>query len=128
MPGAALRTKADVFEAGAPIGLSVASTGAGKVTLSQRERVLSSFEIGAPTIAAGLAVELDAKDADGVLIATVWILKGAPLAERLLFRVSAHALSVELKADKVIAMCRATSSRCRSRRRVTASPSPRSSG
>jgi hypothetical protein len=98
--GATIRTKADVFEAGAKVTLSVASTSPGKVTLSQREKVLSSFDVGAPTIAAGLSVELDAKDTEGVLIATVWDNRGAPLAERLVFRKPAHALNVELKADK----------------------------
>jgi alpha-2-macroglobulin-like protein len=45
-------------------------------------------------------VSLDPGAADGVLVATVWDDKGKPLAERLVFRQPAKALSIELTADK----------------------------
>ncbi|MGC4117769.1 MAG: alpha-2-macroglobulin family protein [Myxococcales bacterium] len=79
--------------------LSSASGRAVKVTLSARERELSSQKV---SLAAGSAseVSLDAKDGEGVLTATVWDEQGTPLAERLVFRKPAKALTIEIKADR----------------------------
>lgn len=97
--GVVLRALSDVVPAGAPVRLSVKGTEAGvaaTVTLSQREVEVASAKIEGKEA----TVSLDPKDADGVLAATVWDAKGAPLAERLVFRRPRHELRVELKADR----------------------------
>ncbi|HEX8537871.1 MAG TPA: alpha-2-macroglobulin family protein, partial [Cystobacter sp.] len=66
-----------------------------KLTLSQREVELASSQVDPNE-----KVILDPKGADGVLIATVWDEQGRPLAERLVFRQPAKALSIEVTADK----------------------------
>jgi alpha-2-macroglobulin-like protein len=95
--GAVLRSGEDVVPAGRPVTLSVALAGLSKakLTLSKQEVELASAEVGSQG-----KVTLDPKDADGVLIATVWDHDGRPLAERLVFRQPAKALNVELKLDK----------------------------
>ncbi|KFE71472.1 MG2 domain-containing protein [Hyalangium minutum] len=95
--GAVLRSGEDVAAAGKPVTLSVALSGLSKakVTLSKQEVELASAEVGSQG-----QVTLDPKDADGVLIATVWDHDGRPLAERLVFRQPAKALDVEVKLDK----------------------------
>ncbi|WP_224243248.1 MG2 domain-containing protein [Hyalangium gracile] len=95
--GAVLRASEDVVAAGRPVTLSVALSGVSKakVTLSKREVELASAQVGP-----GDKVTLDPKDADGVLVATVWDGNGRPLAERLVFRQPAKALDVELRLDK----------------------------
>jgi hypothetical protein len=93
--GAVLHAQSDVFEAGAPVVIAVTSTDGAKVTIAQREKVLDTKDAKA----GNAELKLDAKDADGVLVVTAW--KGeTPLAERLVFRRPARALSVELKTDK----------------------------
>ncbi|QRO00824.1 A-macroglobulin complement component [Archangium violaceum] len=95
--GAVLRASEDVIPAGQPVVLTVGLSGVkqAKLTLSQREVELSSSLVDPNE-----KVILDPKDADGVLIATVWDADGRPLAERLVFRQPAKALSIELKANK----------------------------
>ncbi|KFA91529.1 MG2 domain-containing protein [Archangium violaceum] len=95
--GAVLRASEDVIPAGQAVVLTVGLSGVkqAKVTLSQREVELASSRVDPNE-----RVILDPKDADGVLIATVWDAEGRPLAERLVFRQPAKALSIELKADK----------------------------
>jgi hypothetical protein len=95
--GIMLRALADVVPAGAPVRLAVKSTGPGAtVTLSQREVEVASAKL----TRLDEVVSLDPKDADGVLVATVWDEEGNPLAERLVFRRPRHELEVELKADR----------------------------
>ncbi|WNG58685.1 A-macroglobulin complement component [Archangium gephyra] len=95
--GAVLRASEDVIPAGQPVVLTVGLSGVkqAKVTLSQREVELASSRVDPNE-----RIILDPKDADGVLIATVWDADGRPLAERLVFRQPAKALSIELKANK----------------------------
>ncbi|WPB81471.1 alpha-2-macroglobulin family protein [Archangium violaceum] len=95
--GAILRASEDVIPAGQPVVLTVGLSGVkqAKVTLSQRE-----VEIASSRVDPNERIILDPKDADGVLIATVWDAEGRPLAERLVFRQPAKALSIELKANK----------------------------
>ena len=95
--GAALRSGEDVVPAGKPVTLSVALAGLSKakLTLSKQEVLLASAEVGSQG-----KVTLDPKDADGVLVATVWDHDGRPLAERLVFRQPAKALNVEVKLNK----------------------------
>ncbi|EPX65066.1 hypothetical protein D187_000491 [Cystobacter fuscus DSM 2262] len=95
--GAVLRSSEDVIPAGMPVVLSVGLSGLkrAKLTLSQREVELASSQVDPNE-----KVILDPKGADGVLIATVWDEQGRPLAERLVFRQPAKALSIEVTADK----------------------------
>lgn len=95
--GAALRSEQEVVPRGQPVRLSVSLAGLqrAKVTLSQREQQVASAEVQQSG-----TVVLDPKEAEGVLIATVWDGNGRPLAERLLFRAPAQPLSVEVRADK----------------------------
>lgn len=95
--GAVLRASEEVIPAGRPVVLSVGLAGMrrAKVTLSQRE-----VELASSPVDPNERLILDPKDADGVLIATVWDDDGRPLAERLVFRQPAEALSIELKTDK----------------------------
>ncbi|PTL84062.1 MG2 domain-containing protein [Vitiosangium sp. GDMCC 1.1324] len=95
--GAVLRASEDVVPAGRPVTLSVGLSGPSRarLTLSKREVEVASAEVGS-----GDKVTLDPKDADGVLVATVWDPQGRPLAERLVFRQPAKALNVEVQLDK----------------------------
>ncbi|MCY1077472.1 MG2 domain-containing protein [Archangium lansingense] len=95
--GAVLRASEDVIPAGRPVVLTVGLSGVkqAKVTLSQRE-----VELASSLVDPNEKVILDPKDADGVLIATLWDADGRPLAERLVFRQPAKALSIEVKANK----------------------------
>ncbi|SEM88115.1 Uncharacterized conserved protein YfaS, alpha-2-macroglobulin family [Stigmatella aurantiaca] len=95
--GATLRANEDVIPAGKPVSLSVALAGMAraKLTLSQREVEVASANVGPQG-----TVTLDPKGADGVLVATLWAPDGRPLAERLVFRQPAKALTVELRPDK----------------------------
>ncbi|REG37259.1 uncharacterized protein YfaS (alpha-2-macroglobulin family) [Archangium gephyra] len=95
--GAVLRASEDVIPAGQPVVLSVGLSGVkqAKLTLSQRE-----VELASSLVDPDEKVILDPKGADGVLIATVWDADGRPLAERLVFRQPAQALSIEVKTNK----------------------------
>lgn len=99
--GATVAALEPVTPKGAKVKLSVAWTGdrTVKVLLSQKEVVLDQVSLGAQ-LQSGAEVALDAKGAEGVLIATVTEKDGAPLAERLVFRQPRRALQVELKADR----------------------------
>ncbi len=95
--GAILRASEDVVAAGKPVTLSVALSGVSKakLTLSKREVEVASAQVGD-----GGRVTLNPKDADGVLVATVWDHDGRPLAERLVFRQPAKAVNIEVRTDK----------------------------
>ncbi len=76
------------------IEFTVASNSArtpARLTLHKREVLLDSQNIDSATI------QLDAKDAEGVLIATAWDEQGHPLAERLIYRHPRFGLNVELQ-------------------------------
>ncbi|HEY0883536.1 MAG TPA: MG2 domain-containing protein, partial [Archangium sp.] len=85
--GATLISATEVTGANEPVKLTVGWTGdrTVKVTLRQRDTELSSKELDAKK-QQGTEVVLDAKNADGVLVATVTAKDGTPLAERLVFR------------------------------------------
>jgi uncharacterized protein YfaS (alpha-2-macroglobulin family) len=95
--GASLRSSEDVVPAGRPVTLSVSLSGVrkAKLTLSRREVEVASAEVGPDG-----RVTLDPKDADGVLVATVWDDEGRPLAERLVFRQPSKAIAIEVRTDK----------------------------
>jgi hypothetical protein len=99
--GAILTATSDTIAAGQKAKLSVAWTGDRVVTVSLRQR---DVELSTTTVDAGKqkgsTVELDPKDAEGVLIATVSAKDGTPLAERLLFRESKKQLTIKVEPDK----------------------------
>jgi hypothetical protein len=72
---------------------------------ARRPRGARARAVGARTVtpqrpAARPSLALDGGDGEGVLTATAYDDKGAPLAERLVYRKPAKALTVELVADK----------------------------
>lgn len=99
--GATLSSLADVVPAGQPVKLKVAWTGdrVVKVVLRQRDVELSQATVDAGK-QQGASVELDAKDAEGVLVATVHAKDGTPLAERLVFREPKKRLTIQLTPDR----------------------------
>jgi uncharacterized protein YfaS (alpha-2-macroglobulin family) len=100
--GASLVPAADVFAAGQPLrfGLTEFATTGGKLTISQREKVVGEVAFGPQNNPRrDLEVKLDEK-VDGVLIATVWDEKGNPLAERLVYRQPVRQLRVAVTADQ----------------------------
>ncbi len=79
------------------IEFGVASNATGKparLTLRKRDVLIDSQKI------IGEKVVLNGKDAEGVLIATVWDRQGFPLAERLIYRYPKFALNVELQLSE----------------------------
>ena len=121
--GATLRVKDEVTAAGQPVTVAWASDGYDdvKLVLSQREVALDaktlnypkerSFKDGSPFA----WTQLDPKDAEGVLIVTIYDAKtDTPLAERLVFRQPAKKLNISITADKRV-RSRATRSSSRLR-------------
>lgn len=98
--GATLWSTSDVVSGGAA-SVKVAWTGdrVVKVTLRHREVELSQVTLDAGR-QKGSVVSLDAKDAEGVLVATVTDKDGTPLAERLLFRAPRRHLTIALEPDR----------------------------
>lgn len=72
-----------------------------KVTLNKRDVVLDSKQIKAE---GRVQVKLDAKEAEGVLMATVWGEDNKPLAERLIFRKPKFAVNIKItpEADEYV--------------------------
>ncbi len=99
--GAIIVASSEVTNPGEPVKLTVGWTGdrVVKVTLRQRDTELSTVELDARK-QKGTEISLDAKDAEGVLVATVAGKDGIPLAERLVFRGAKKTLAIELKADR----------------------------
>lgn len=100
--GVSLIPASEVFAPGQPLKFALhelATTG-GKLTISQREKVVGEVAFGPQNNPhRQLEVKLDDK-VDGVLIATVWDDKGQPLAERLVYRQPARELKVTVTADQ----------------------------
>lgn len=99
--GATLSSLGDVVPAGQPVKLNVAWTDDRVVSVVLRQR---DVELSRVTVDAGkqkgAAVSLDAKDADGVLVATIEAKDGTPLAERLVFREPKANLSIAITPDR----------------------------
>lgn len=94
--GAVLSSAKPAFEFNEPIEFTLLSNSVAKparVTLHKREVLLDSQDI------IGNVIRLNAKDAEGVLIATVWNANGQPMAERLVFRHPRFGLNVELNVS-----------------------------
>jgi alpha-2-macroglobulin-like protein len=99
--GATLSSSTETTPAGQPVKLQLGWTGdrVVKVSLYQRELELSTVTVDASKQRGG-EISLDAKDAEGVLMATVMTRDGVPLAERLVFREPKKQLTVKLEADR----------------------------
>jgi hypothetical protein len=99
--GAVVAAASETFPANEPVKLTVGWTGDRVVTVTLRQR---EVELASQTLDAknqkGTAVSLDAKGAEGVLIATVTAKDGTPLAERLVFREPKKKLTIKLEPDK----------------------------
>ena len=95
--GASLRGTKDVFPRGKTVELNVGLSGLSRawVTLARREEAVATASVSGSG-----PVVLDAGNADGVLVATVWDDDGRPLAERLVYREPEKKLSVDVRADK----------------------------
>ncbi|MCA9069653.1 MAG: hypothetical protein KDA84_12050 [Planctomycetaceae bacterium] len=99
--GAVISSPKNIIDSGESVSLRVGSskTGKLKLTLSQLEKELDSITLDAiPNQTA--TVKLDPKEAEGVLIATLWDADGVPLAERLVFRKPAGVLQVSITPDR----------------------------
>ncbi len=87
------------------IELKVASNSAQppvRITLHKRNLLLDeqSTQLDSQNINNPTVVQLDAKDAEGVLIATAWDEAGHPVAERLIYRQPRFGLNVELQLSE----------------------------
>lgn len=99
--GTVLQSTQDVFAFDDSISLTVASMGnrkVGKVTLYKRETLIDTQLVAEENDLHRIA--LNAKDAEGVLIATAWSANGMPLAERLIYRQPKFAVNVSLVPSK----------------------------
>ena len=100
--GTAISSSQDSYEYANPIEVTITSNAAhhpARVTLYKRDQLLDSVELstaGTNTVFAN-RTQLNAKDAEGVLIATVWDNNGRPLAERLVYRKPRFGLNVALQ-------------------------------
>lgn len=98
--GATIKTLKDIYpysdKITADIGCS--SDKLVKVTLNKREVLLDSQALDLNK--EGMAtVALDAKEAEGVLMLTVWDCQGAPLAERLVYREPKFGVNVKITPE-----------------------------
>ncbi len=95
--GAVMRSARDSFNFDDPIEFTIDSTAdhrIARISLHKRNSELDSQAVSGKTI------QLDAGDAEGVLIATAWDAQAQPLAERLIYRRPRFALNVELKLSE----------------------------
>ena len=99
--GVAVQSSLEVIPTNQSVALTVHSpnTRKLKISLRQREQLISEKIIETVQKRA-TKVQLDAKDASGVLIVTVEDADGMPLAERLVFRQPESGLSVKIEADQ----------------------------
>lgn len=99
--GITVQSSMDVVPTGHDVALTLHSSKARelKISLRQREQLISQKTVEAVQKGA-TKIQLDAKDASGVLIVTVEDSDGTPLAERLVFRQPKSELTVKIEADK----------------------------
>ena len=100
LAGAVIQADKNVFAKDEPISVHVGSTEhAVRITLSKREVELASTSIKLQKgVVQPVALHV-LPNVDGVLTVTVWDTKGAPLAERLVFRQPASQLNITIKPD-----------------------------
>ena len=97
--GSVLHSTKDTYRYDEKIAMRVSATpdsGIDKVTICKRE-----VELDSQPVAAGkeVAIALDPKDAEGVLIVTAWNKNGVPLAERLVYRQPKFTVTTTVKAS-----------------------------
>lgn len=103
--GTAISSSHGAYEYIDPIHFTITSNDArqpARVTLYKRDQLLDSVELstaGTNTVFA-TRTQLKAKDAEGVLIVTVWDGNGRPLAERLIYRKPRFGLNVALQLSE----------------------------
>ena len=99
--GVVVTSVGNVVPGKSEVKVRVGATASGKlkVQLLQREKELSNQSVD---VQAGKMVDvsLDAGDATGVLVVTVWNEQGVPMAERLVFREQKGGVQVTVKADR----------------------------
>ncbi len=78
---------------------SLGENGPAKVTLYKRDQLLDTKTMSTKIRVDSDAIELDAKDAEGVLIVTAWSADGVPLAERLVYRQPKFAVNVSFSVS-----------------------------
>jgi uncharacterized protein YfaS (alpha-2-macroglobulin family) len=103
--GAIIRSSKDIFNKDEPIAVDIGcSESAFKVTVTKHEieEVSRTVKNGSASKQKTLStVLLDVpKDVDGVLTITVWNAKGAPLAERLVFRQPSRKINVSVSPER----------------------------
>lgn len=82
--GAVLQSTQQVYSFSDPINVELRSAGSqvpSKLTLHKRAKLIDS-----KTVSGDSNIELNGKDAEGVLIVTAWSANNTPLAERLIYR------------------------------------------
>jgi len=97
--GAIMTAQKETFPFNEKIRLKIANTADApimKITLAQREKVLQEALVA--DIVDGI-VSFDAKEAEGVLIVTLWGRNNQPLAERLVFRQPKFNANIKITAE-----------------------------
>ena len=99
--GAVIKTDKDVYDKASPIKVHIGcSEKEYRVSISQKEHELAAQIVDNSVSGKSQALSFDLpENIDGVLTLTVWSKDDKPLAERLLFRRSAHPLNITLKTD-----------------------------
>ncbi|RTL37693.1 MAG: A-macroglobulin complement component [Candidatus Melainabacteria bacterium] len=101
--GAVIHSDSDVFAKNRPVSVRVGCTEKNyRVTLSKREVEVAADKVSSGGSGSSVhSTQFDVPaNIDGVLTVTVWDEKGAPLAERLVFREPAHPLNITITSDK----------------------------
>lgn len=105
--GACVRAQSDVFKKNQAVAVKVGCTEkVFRVSLSKREVEVASQRVDLSNRTDFKPGELHAvsfavpEGVDGVLTVTVWDAKGAPLAERLVYREPANPLKISIKPEK----------------------------
>ena len=104
--GTVIQSTRDIHEPGEAVVLRVISNESGPLTLTlrKREQEIASLDIrGADKAGEEITADVTLTppaSADGVLVATVWDSRDAPLAERLIYRRPANEIRVSIKADR----------------------------
>jgi len=103
--GIALSSKADVFEADAPVLMRVSATNPGKyrVEFCKKEKVLVTSNVETVYVNESKEIEVFLPSdaiADGVIRVTVFDESNVPKAERLVFRRPQKTLKIDIETDK----------------------------
>ena len=100
--GTVLRSKQNVFAYNDAVSIQLSSVGEyspAKLTLYKRNQLIDTQTVSAQGQLNPSTIQLDAKDAEGVLIVTAWSADNVPLAERLIYRQPKFAVNVSLQVS-----------------------------